>query len=72
MDNQHKLYSTNWCGNCPEAKLLVARSGIEYSIVDLDELDEPVSGLRSIPTLETPDGTWYTGVTQIKEYLNEL
>lgn len=61
------MFSTVWCGYCKRLKLMLDKTGIPYTIVDIEEtpgteeLVEAVNGGDAIvPTVVYPDGTTAT------------
>lgn len=61
------VFSTEWCGYCKRLKLMLDKTGIEYTEVDIErtpgtpELIELVNdGNRTVPTVVFPDGTTAT------------
>lgn len=62
MQKKITMYSTRWCGDCRNAKLLLQRHNVSYSEIDIDR-DEQAErkvlewsgGRRAIPTFEIYD-----------------
>ena len=61
------MYSTPWCGHCQRLKGALAREGIEFREVDIEQdpaaADYVMSingGLATVPTIVLPDGTTLT------------
>lgn len=61
------MFSTEWCGYCKRLKLMLDKTGIGYSIVDIEqtpgteELVKSVNGGNAVvPTVVYPDGTTAT------------
>ncbi|EYT54109.1 glutaredoxin [Leucobacter sp. UCD-THU] len=61
------MFSTEWCGYCKRLKLMLDKTGIGYSEVDIEhtpgtpELVEQVNGgNQTVPTVVYPDGTTAT------------
>jgi mycoredoxin len=61
------MYSTTWCGYCRRLKSQMAREGIEYAEVDIEQnpaaADFVMSvngGNQTVPTVQFPDGTALT------------
>ena len=61
------MFSTEWCGYCRSLKLMLDKSGIGYSEVDIErtpgtpELVEQVNGgNQTVPTVVYPDGSTAT------------
>ena len=57
------MYGTTWCGDCHRSKRLLARLGVEYTWIDVDENAEAAeyikqfgNGRRIVPTIIFPDG----------------
>lgn len=64
------MFSTEWCGYCKRLKLMLDKTGIDYTIVDIEntpgteELVKAVNGGNAVvPTLVYPDGTTATNPT---------
>ncbi|MFT4233190.1 MAG: mycoredoxin [Leucobacter sp.] len=58
------MFSTEWCGYCKRLKLMLDKTGIGYTEVDIEhtpgtpELVEEVNGgNQTVPTVIYPDGT---------------
>lgn len=72
------MYTTTWCGYCVRLKTLLAREGIEYTEVNIEQ-DEAAADLvmavnggnRTVPTVLFPDGAALTNpsVAQVKAQL---
>jgi mycoredoxin len=72
------MYTTTWCGYCTRLKTLLAREGIEYTEVNIEQ-DEAAADLvmavnggnRTVPTVLFPDGAALTNpsVAQVKAQL---
>ncbi|GAB2766147.1 mycoredoxin [Nocardioides salsibiostraticola] len=61
------MYTTSWCGFCSRLKSQLAREGITYSEVDIEQHPEAASivekangGNRTVPTLVYSDGDTQT------------
>lgn len=61
------MFSTTWCGYCKRLKLMLDKTGIGYTIVDIEEtpgteeLVKAVNGGDAIvPTVVYPDGSTAT------------
>ncbi|UOQ57727.1 mycoredoxin [Leucobacter allii] len=61
------MFSTVWCGYCKRLKLMLDKTGIAYTVVDIEEtpgteeLVKSVNGGNAVvPTLVFPDGTTAT------------
>lgn len=61
------MFSTEWCGYCKRLKLMLDKTGIGYTEVDIErtegtpELVEQVNGgNRTVPTVVYPDGSTAT------------
>ena len=72
------VYSTTWCGYCIRLKKMLAREGIQYVEVNIEEdetaalLVEGVNdGNRTVPTVIFEDGTALTNpsIDQVKQTL---
>jgi glutaredoxin 3 len=52
-----KIYSTNWCGPCKNAKRLLDERGLSYDEIDIDEIgwnrDDlyDLTGSRTVPQI---------------------
>lgn len=64
------MFSTEWCGYCKRLKLMLDKTGIPYTIVDIEqtpgteELVKSVNGGNAVvPTLVYPDGATATNPT---------
>src|SRR5258708_11720513 len=62
--NRIKMYATTWCGDCRMAKRWFDAHGISYDYINI-ETDERAAaevlhinrGMRSVPTIVSPDGS---------------
>lgn len=61
------MFSTSWCGYCRRLKLMLDKTGIGYSEVNIEttpgtpQLVEQVNGgNQTVPTVVYPDGTTAT------------
>jgi mycoredoxin len=61
------MFSTSWCGYCENLKSQLDRAGIDYTEVNIEEVDgtaEIVAGVnggnQTVPTVVFPDGTTAT------------
>lgn len=64
------MFSTVWCGYCKRLKLMLDKTGIGYTVVDIEEtpgteeLVKSVNGGNAVvPTLVFPDGSTATNPT---------
>ncbi|MHA3682841.1 mycoredoxin [Leucobacter sp. HY1910] len=64
------MFSTVWCSYCKRLKLMLDKSGIDYTIVDIEEtpgteeLVKSVNGGNAVvPTVVYPDGATATNPT---------
>ena len=64
------MFSTEWCGYCKRLKLMLDKTGIDYTIVDIEqtpgteELVRSVNGGNAVvPTVVYPDGATATNPT---------
>ena len=64
------MYSTTWCGYCRRLKTLLAREGIGYTEVDIEQDEESAEfvmnlngGNQTVPTVLFPDGSAATNPT---------
>ncbi len=67
------IYSTTWCGPCQRLKSQIAREGIPYTNVDIDENPEAASfvmtvngGNQTVPTVVFADGSTLTNPSLIE------
>lgn len=61
------MFSTAWCGYCKRLKLMLDKTGIGYSIVDIEQtpgtpelVEEVNGGNQTVPTVVYPDGSTAT------------
>lgn len=61
------MFSTEWCGYCKRLALMLKKTGIEYTVVDIErtdgteELVKTVNGGNAVvPTVVFPDGSTAT------------
>jgi mycoredoxin len=75
------MYTTPWCGYCQRLKGQLAREGISYEIVDIEQVPEAAKivesvndGNQTVPTLVYADGSAQTNpsLAQVKEKLAAL
>ncbi|GGU17829.1 mycoredoxin [Nocardioides albus] len=75
------MYTTPWCGYCKRLMSQLGREGIEYDIVDIEQVPEAAQivekvngGNQTVPTLVYSDGTAMTNpsIAQVKTKLAEL
>lgn len=75
------MYSTTWCGYCRRLKSQLDREGIEYDVVDIEQVPEAAAivekannGNQTVPTLVYSDGSAQTNpsLAQVKEKLASL
>ena len=75
------MYSTPWCGYCHRLKAQLDREGIEFEVVDIEQVPEAAKiveeangGNQTVPTLVYADGTAQTNpsLAQVKEKLAAL
>jgi mycoredoxin len=78
---QFTRYSTPWCGYCHRLRAQLDREGIEYDVVDIEQVPEAAElvmsvngGNQTVPTLVYPDGTAQTNpsLAQVKAKLAGL
>lgn len=81
MTAQFTLYSTPWCGYCHRLKSQLAREGIEFDEVDIEQQPEAAAvvesanhGNQTVPTLVFRDGTALTNpsVTDVRGKLTRV
>jgi mycoredoxin len=81
MSGQFTMYSTPWCGYCHRLKGQLAREGITFDVVDIEQ--EPAAadlvmsvngGNQTVPTLVYSDGSAQTNpsLAQVKAKLETL
>jgi mycoredoxin len=75
------MYTTPWCGYCHRLQSQLAREGISYDIVDIEQVpdaafvvEEVNGGNQTVPTLVYADGSAQTNpsVAQVKAKLAAL
>jgi mycoredoxin len=75
------MYTTPWCGYCHRLKSQLDREGIDYQVVDIEQVPEAAAiveslnhGNQTVPTLVYSDGSAQTNpsVIQVKEKLAAL
>jgi mycoredoxin len=61
------MFTTVWCGYCNRLKTQLAREGVPFTEIDLEDNPEHVTfvedvngGNRTVPTVVFPDGTTAT------------
>lgn len=64
------MFSTEWCGYCKRLKLMLDKSGIGYTEVDIERtpgtpelVEEANGGNQTVPTVVYPDGSTATNPT---------
>jgi mycoredoxin len=75
------MYTTSWCGYCVRLKQGLARAGVDFTEVNIEQ-DESAAdrvmqvngGNQTVPTLEFADGSALTNptVAQVQEKLAAL
>lgn len=72
------MYSTTWCGYCRRLKSQLAREGIPYTEVNIEEHEDAAAyveqvnnGNQTVPTVLFPDGSAMTNpsLAQVRERL---
>lgn len=72
------MFTTTWCGYCRVLKAAMTREGIEFSEVNIEEVDDAADFVRSVnngnqtvPTLLFPDGSAATNpsIAEVKQRL---
>lgn len=75
------MYTTPWCGYCQRLKGQLAREGITFDEVNIEEVPEAAAivesannGNQTVPTLVYSDGTSMTNpsLAQVKEKVAAL
>jgi mycoredoxin len=75
------MYTTPWCGYCHRLKSQLDREGIDYQMVDIEQVPEAAAlvesvnhGNQTVPTLVFSDGSSQTNpsLAQVKEKLAAL
>jgi mycoredoxin len=75
------MYSTPWCGYCFRLRSQLDREGIDYTVVDIEQVPEAAAvvqrvngGNRTVPTMVYADGTTQTNpsLAAVKEKLATL
>jgi mycoredoxin len=78
---QFTMYSTPWCGYCHRLRSQLDREGIEYDVVDIEDVPDAAElvmsvngGNQTVPTLVYADGTAQTNpsLAQVKAKLDDL
>lgn len=66
-DGTITMFSTEWCGYCKRLSLMLNKTGVDYTVVDIEktpgteELVKAVNGGNAVvPTVVFPDGTTAT------------
>lgn len=66
-DGTITMFSTEWCGYCKRLALMLNKSGIDYTVVDIEhtegteDLVKSVNGGNAVvPTVVFPDGSTAT------------
>ena len=81
FSGQFTMYSTPWCGYCHRLRSQLDREGIEYDVVDIEQVPDAAElvmsvngGNQTVPTLVYPDGTAQTNpsLAQVKAKLADL
>jgi mycoredoxin len=79
--SQVTMYTTSWCGYCVRLKSGLAKAGIGYREVNIEQDENAVfrvmevnGGNQTVPTLEFSDGSALTNpsVSQVREKLDAL
>ncbi len=67
------MFTTVWCGYCNRLKAQLAREGVPFTEIDLEENPEHVAfvedvndGNRTVPTVVFPDGSTATNPSVIE------
>ncbi len=75
------MYTTSWCGYCVRLKQGLARAGVSFTEVNIEQDDSAADrvmqvngGNQTVPTLEFSDGSALTNPTvqQVQEKLAAL
>jgi mycoredoxin len=75
------MYTTSWCGYCVRLKHGLARAGVSFTEVNIEQDDSAAErvmqvngGNQTVPTLEFSDGSALTNPTvqQVQEKLAAL
>ena len=75
------MYSTTWCGYCFRLRKQLDREGIEYEVVDIEQVPDAAfvvervnDGNQTVPTLVYRDGTAQTNpsLNDVKSKLASL
>ena len=81
MSGTFTMYTTPWCGYCHRLKSQLAREGIDFEVVDIEQtpgaaqiVESANHGNQTVPTLVYADGSAQTNpsVAQVKEKLASL
>ncbi len=61
------MFSTEWCGYCKRLKMMLEKTGIGYTEVDIERtpgtpelVEEANGGNQTVPTVVFPDGSTAT------------
>ena len=75
------MYSTPWCGYCHRLRSQLDREGIDYEVVDIEQVPDAASvveqvnhGNQTVPTLVYSDGSAHTNpsVAEVKQKIAAL
>ena len=75
------MYTTSWCGYCVRLKQGLARAGVDFAEVNIEQDENAADrvmqvngGNQTVPTLEFADGSALTNptVAQVQEKLAAL
>ncbi len=81
MSSSITMYTTPWCGYCHRLKSQMDREGIDYEIVDIEQVPDAAliveqvnNGNQTVPTLVFSDGSAVTNpsLAQVKDKLASL
>ena len=81
MSAKVTMYTTPWCGYCHRLKGQLDRAGVEYDVVDIEQVPDAAAiverangGNQTVPTLVYADGTAQTNPSlgQVQEKLASL
>ena len=75
------IYSTTWCGPCQRLKAQIARAGIPYTEIDIEDhpdgaelVMEINGGSQTVPTVVFADGSTMTNpsLIEVQSHLTSL
>lgn len=74
-----RMYTTEWCGDCRNAKRFLKENGIDFEEINIEENDEAAEfvirangGKRKVPTFEIDGRTFNLSPFDAKKLRTEL